>query len=635
MTINWDRFQSNFMDFLRHVTIVSKDEGRIRLEMYDAQRYFFDEVFDGLRNDQHYFVVGKARQLGITTACYLFDMFYAGAIDDVQAGIVFDTHDNKEVFRTLFRESIEALPPSHRLPIRGGHDNRNNMVFTNGNMIQYLIAGVKRGQGSIGRSRALNFCHMSELSYYGDPEAFAAFKNTFSNVFPYRCYIAESTGRGYGLLYDEWMDAVADTIEKRPIFVAWWRKRTYSYPKGSPLYDKYGWKGLSKEEAAMATEVSKLYTYLITDEQWAWYRHNSDPRAQAEGADTLAGERHEVFTQEHPTTPDQLFRGTGSPFISGQFIVPAEERASRALFKAYTYYIGDDITATRIEQTRHINRAQLKVWEEPRAGGTYVIGADSAYGISDTGDNFCAQVLRCYSDRLVQVAEFCDPSVQSYQFAWVMIHLCGWYENCRYAIELNGSGEAVWTEMKNMRRAMEDGSLVRSMPPTDSEEELQMRQSWRYMLGKVRQYYYHRPDSIGGGINYHWKTTLESKFTMMVQMSDRFILKQLDINSIRCLEEMRSLRKDGRMIEAEGQSKKDDRPMALALAVRCYMDGERSGLVARNASYEMETARDAAAGESADMGIRFMSGIMAREWQQKAETRKWQRRTRSDRRWQW
>jgi hypothetical protein len=632
-TIDWDVFEANFNDFLGHVTIVSKDEGRVRYDAYDAQRYVSDEIFKGLREDQHYFVVGKSRQLGISTLCQLFTMMYAGSVPGIQGAIVFDTHDNLGVFRTLFKESIKELPPSHRLPIRGDGDNRTGMQFLNGNMLQYLVAGVKRGQGSIGRSRALNFAHISEVSYYGDPEAYAAFKNTLSNVFPYRCYLVESTGRGYGLLYDEWEDA-KDDFTKRNVFVSWWRKRTYSYATGSALWKRYGWEQLSKEEQERTDLVLKRYGHRITLEQWAWYRHNSDPRARAEG--TLTGdERHEVFQQEHPTIEEELFRGTGTPFILNQFLAPAEERAARAVFKAYVYQLGDDITNTRIEPTRFANRCHLKVWEEPKQGATYVVAGDPAYGISDSADNFCAQVLRCYADRLVQVAEFCDPNVQPHQFAWIMLHLCGWYENCRYIIELNGSGDAVWQQMREVRKDLDNGVLMKPPPTAATSEDMEYYQSWRYMLGKVRQYYYHRPDSIAGSYAYQFRSTLDTKFTIMIQMADRFMLNTLDVNSLQCLREMRTLRKDGREIAAEGK-KKDDRPIALALAVRAYLDGERAMLVSKSATYEQETARDELVGEGGDVGVRYMNAIMQQEWQRKSVQRTWSRRqTRRGGRWNW
>ena len=638
MNINWDAFQEAFLDYVSHTTINSKDFGSMRMDMYDAQSYFYDELFDGLRHDQHHFVVGKGRQVGITTACYLLDTFYPGAIQGITGAIVFDSGDNLKIFRENFKMQIAALPPSHRLPIKGGGDNRTYIQFENGNMLQYLIAGTKKGQGSLGRSRGINYCHASEISYYGDPEAFENFKNTLSDVFEAACYIYESTGKGYGLLYDMWEDAQADRITKRPIFVTWWRKRSYSYGKGTPLFGKYGWTEFSPDEREANEQVRKLYGHKITLEQWAWYRHRSDPRARAESGMDDEDERAEIMTQEHPHFPEQMFRGTGSPFILSQYLGPAEAVAQKALFKAYTYQLGDDVTATKIDPTRFINRAHLKVWQEPHPNGVYVVAGDPAYGTSDDGDGFCAQVLRCYADRIVQVAEFCDRSVQPYQFAWIMLHLCGWYGNCRYILELNGSGEAVWTEMKNLKTRMEEGGLLpkRAISAQPTEAEIENENSWRNMLSQVRQYLYHRQDSLGGGgFNYHMMSTLTSKFTFMTQMADRFMLDQLVVHSVQCLKEMRTLRKDGRSIEAEVK-KKDDRPLALGLGVRCYLDSEWRGLVSRNATYEAETAKDELSGDGQDLSVKFMAGMMANHLASRARFSREQRRgARRGGRWNW
>lgn len=630
MKIDWDALQAAFLDYVSHVTINSKDYGEMRMDMYDAQQYFYEEVFDGLRKGQHHFVVGKGRQVGITTACYLLDTFYPGAIPGVTGAVVFDSADNLKIFRENFKMQLASLPPSHRLPVKGGRDNRTYIQFENNNMLQYLVAGTKKGQGSLGRSRGINYCHASEVSYYGDPEAFENFKNTLSDVFEAACYIYESTGKGYGILYDLWEDAIADDISKRAIFVTWWRKRTYSYAKGTALYRKYGWAELSADEAEASEVVARDYGVKIGREQWAWYRHRSDPRARAENGLDDEDERIEIMTQEHPHFPEQMFRGTGSPFIPAQYLGPAEARATKALFKAYSYYLGDDVTATRIEPTRFVNKAHLKVWAEPHPNGVYVVAGDPAYGTSDEGDGFCAQVLRCYADRLVQVAEFCDRSVQPYQFAWIMLHLCGWYGNCRYILELNASGEAVWTEMKGLKTRMEEGGLV---PKSDQDEP---ESSWRNMLGQIRQYLYHRQDSLGGGgFNYHMKTTLESKFTFMTQMSDRFMLEQLQVNSVQCLKEMRTLRKDGRSIEAEVK-KKDDRPLALGLAVRCYLDAEWRGLVSRDATFEKESSKDALAEDGGDASVKFMAGMMANHLAVKSRYAREQRRSaRRGQRWNW
>jgi hypothetical protein len=512
---DWDGLQSGFYDFLSHVTIVSKDEGRVQLEMYDAQRYFFDEIFDGLRRDIHWFVCGKGRQLGITTACLLFDVFYAGAVPDVQAGFVVDTDSNKQKFRKILKEMITSLPASHRLPIAKGGDNREGLTLANGNMLDYLTAGTKRGQGTLGRSRALNFVHATECRSYGDEEALESFKDSLSEIFPWRLYLWESTGYGYNLFYDLWEDAVADEISKQAIFVSWWRKRTYSYRRGTALFQRYGWKERSKDEREAEEIVLASYGHKISDEQWAWYRHRADPIARAEerNDDDLADDRQEIVTQEHPHFPEQMFRGTGSPWIPNEYIAPALHRAQSVIFRGYHYHLGDDVSAMTVVPTKVVKFAQLKVYEPPSPIGVYIIGADTAFGISDRGDANCAEVFRCFADRMVQVAEFNDRNIQPFQFAWVLLHLCGWYGNCRYVLELNGSGEAVWTELKTLKRMVEDGRLV---PPRFAPEDLMQpmpgppedtpNNDIRHTYQLVTQYLYRRADSLGGGgYNYHMR----------------------------------------------------------------------------------------------------------------------------------
>lgn len=337
-------------------------------------------------------------------------------------------------------------------------------------------------------------------------------------------------------------------------------------------------------------------------------------------------------------TPENMFRGTGSPFILPQYISPAENRAQKALFKAYSFHLGDDVTTTRIEPTRFVNRAQLKVWLEPHPNGVYVVAADPAGGASDEGNQFCIQVLRCYADRLVQVAEFCDANVQPFQFAWIILYLCGWYGDCRYIVEINSYGEAVMVEIRHLVRLLQDGLLrpARADVADPTEDEVQSERRWRHIFDQVRQFLYRRADSLSGGaFALQMKTNLDNKFTFMTQMADRFTLGELEVNSVPCLREMRTLRKDGRSIAAEAK-KQDDRPVALGLAVRAYIDQERSGLWARNATYEAETARDALAGDSEDMSVRFMSGMMANAVAQKARYRREQvRSARRGQRWNW
>ncbi len=292
------------------------------------------------------------------------------------------------------------------------------------------------------------------------------------------------------------------------------------------MFRRYGWAQLSTEEREAQQIVERDYGYRITPEQWSWYRHQADPRAVAD-ADPSVDTKRELMSQEHPHHPLMMFQGTGSPFIPGQYIGPQIAKAQKAMFKGYRFYLGDSMVATKIDPVKFASHAHLKVWQEPAPLGTYIVGIDSAYGASEFGDGFCVQVVRCYADKMVQVAEFCDRNIQPFQHAWIALYLCGWYGNCRYVLELGSSGEAVWTEMKNIKKMVEEGTLLppRANPENPTDEELAAELRMPTMFSQVRQYMYHRADSFGGGYNAQMKTTLESKFTYMTQFADRFILR--------------------------------------------------------------------------------------------------------------
>ena len=112
-----------------------------------------------------------------------------------------------------------------------------------------------------------------------------------------------------------------------------------------------------------------------------------------------------------------------------------------------------------IEAVNSPRLAELKIWEEPDPDGVYVIGADPAFGSSDEADRYVIQVLRCYADGVDQVAEFCVTQMATYQFAWVLAHICGAYANARYLLEITGPGEAVWNEFRNLKLLIEGGYM--------------------------------------------------------------------------------------------------------------------------------------------------------------------------------
>jgi hypothetical protein len=87
---------------------------------------------------------------------------------------------------------------------------------------------------------------------------------------------------------------------------------------------------------------------------------------------------------------------------------------------------------------------RLRIWEKPKEGASYVIGADPAKG---TGENFStAQVLRIDSVlpvKMAQVAVFHHNLTDVYSFADILTRLAKYYNQAYLMVENNGEGSAV------------------------------------------------------------------------------------------------------------------------------------------------------------------------------------------------
>jgi hypothetical protein len=594
-----DGLRDAFYDFASKVKIDSKETGgETPFEPYTAQQIYFDGVFDGLKDDVHWFVILKARQLGVTTGSLILDLFWISYFPGCQGAIVTDTPANAVKLRLLLTRMINSLPKAYSIPIVS--HNKDGLVLANGSSLDYISAGTRKN-GGLGRSRAFNFLHATECSSWGDQEGLESLRKSLAAKWPSRLYVFESTARGFNLFHDMWEEAKEDELVKRAIFIGWWAKEDYSFdPKRSPkereLFERYGRSPASPEEEVLIEYVKDKYDFEVTAEQLAWYRHEKDPNADPETQ--LDIEEGGIIEQEMPWHEEQAFMSTGTHYFPPAFINAALKESFNHRFKGYRYYTGEDFFATTIEQVKVEKLAQLKVWEEPDPEGVYVIGADPAYGSSDKADRFCAQICRVYADGIDQVAEFCTTMIRPYQFAWIISHLCGAYANARLLMELNGPGEAVFTEFRHIQ------TLITSHQYKDRVEEMGLKNIFR----NIRQYFYKRADSLGGGSAYHWKTTGNNKMVLYTQMRDNFVLGNLRVRSAECVREMSKIVQDGINIEGEGSSK-DDRPMALCLALRAWIDGERNALIAQDRTRENEAKKHKM--EHADLNRIFTTNLVA------------------------
>ena len=193
---------ARFEGFCSSLRITPKEStGQQPLKWLGSQRYFVNEIADGLAHDVHTFVVLKGRQMGISTICCALDLYWLFKFPGTQGAIVTDSDENRDLFRSYLTQYMDSIPLG--LGVKPGKvlHNRNQFVLDNESRLMYMVAGLKKS-GNLGRAKSVNFMHATECSSWGDEEGYLSLTNTLAQVNPNRLYVFESTARGYNAFYE-------------------------------------------------------------------------------------------------------------------------------------------------------------------------------------------------------------------------------------------------------------------------------------------------------------------------------------------------------------------------------------------------------------------------------------------------
>lgn len=566
--------RERFISFTKKLRIQTKDFGMVPMQMLGTQTYVLDELCAARERGVSTVYILKARQLGMTTFFIAMDLFWAFEHEGLLGSFVTHTDQAKANFRNMIKIFFAHLPKTHK--IGWDNENRDMIVLKNGSLFQYLVAGTKeKAKGGLGRSSANNFIHATEVAFWGSPDDLNELSATMSTHHPHRMKIEETTANGYNFWEERWREAKDDpTI--CCIFVGWWRHDHYAFkPENGeehPYFRIYMPKGheapLTRLERRRVNEVKKRYGVDVTHEQIAWYRW------KLESPDGAGGDQMKM-DEMFPWLEEDAFVATGAQFFISQHITEAMRASAKTPFMPYKYFLGDHWEQTRVEATRD-KRAELKVWEEADATGHYVIGCDPAYGSGPEADSTVINVSRCFADKLIQVAEFVSPLVSTYQCAWALCHLAGYYRNVMVNLEITGPGEAVFNEMNLLKR--ETARMVDRMPDGTIDYDL------RLVLTMMRHFLYSRVDSLTQTLAYQWRTSGSNKFGMLAALKDSFELRRIEVRSMFLLQEMKTVVINGGAVEAES-GKHDDRVMAQALAHEAWRKWVKPKLSAMGLTY--------------------------------------------------
>jgi hypothetical protein len=273
-----------------------------------------------------------------------------------------------------------------------------------------LIVDTATGKES-GRSKTIQFLHLSEVAFYPDPERTLTGILQSVPLEAETVIVMESTANGVGDEFNNrWNEAEGGTSGYEPIFLPWFALRDYrrTPPMGyEPTKD----------------ELAEARRYSLDKDQLYW-RH-----MKIQETDDW------LFKQEMPATPSEAFVTSGMPAYSQPDLLDYRAAAKRIPYReGFLNPQGEFVTQ---------KRGPLRLWEEPAAEGEYLIAADTSLGV-EGGDFSAVAVVNRKSQRVIaDMLYLVDPRVLAAHLA-----LLGTYFNkATLAVEVNNTGLTTQVEL--------------------------------------------------------------------------------------------------------------------------------------------------------------------------------------------
>lgn len=511
-------------------------------------------------------VVLKARQLGMSTLINGMGHWQVWRLKDVECNLF--VHEKPLAYSfidrlRIFHDELPDVPGliRHlRAAAKTARVPKDELYYAETNSKVTTIV-VEKNTESRGRSALHN--HLAEYAFY--PNAARLLGSMMPQLPPagssarLQCSVfIESTPNGKNDFYSLWQTAKDEESEWHADFFPWMvAEDEYS------ITPPHGWKQ-SDEQREWAANLGHIRKQIdgigtITPAQVYWYEQ------------TLATEcegNQDVMDREYPSDDETCFLLRSRSIFKADMrylnatVLEAERRAPAEFAKRQiVLQPGRNFMRGRMEYTPPPSpfgnkpmtlqqlmlkpkfvedpNGHLSLWEPPMPDHAYVCGIDAASGLMES-DNSVNCILDATTGR--QVGEYCGR-VGPEQLADDSCAI-GWFYNCAWLYpEINSIG------VVTMKR---------------------LKQIWQYPhLGREEKW-----DEVGLKINkFGHYTTHDQKVVMVAFMVDVVTKHYLAIASQNLLAEMstfvQTVSDDGSEKFAADSNNKDDRVMALGLALLC------------------------------------------------------------------
>lgn len=472
---------------------------------------------DFVENIDTYNIILKARQGGMSVCINSLALYYA--ITEPNCSCLMLSH-SEESTRAIFNKlkAIYNTIPSVFKP-KLLRNNRQELAFSNGSIITCKTMGKK----DVGRGNTLKLIHISEFAFVGE-QAERQLLSLEQSLRPDGHLIIETTANGLNYFHNLYTKSKNKENAYKSFF--------YNYIDTACMFkdehEKYWniFKSINNKEFSLDDLDDEEKELIKIDGMnlkiLCWRRL----KIQNNGLDQ--------FNQEFPLTDNLAFITTGASIFSNKCI---DERYKYLLTLKEKY-----IHKNKIQLSQGLSKYYSKslfIYEPPKSGERYYIGVDSSEGLKQ---DYSACIVLDKDGK--EVCMFKNNSIKPYQFAEFVNNLGRFYNNAYLIVEKASGGHSVIERL---------------------------RYDYKYLnMSKFKTY-----DQLGKTIvQVGFDTNAKTKGIIINDFVELFETKQILINSIEVLEEMKVFVADDRGSMNSMRGYHDDLVMAFALAISGLKSGK-------------------------------------------------------------
>ena len=465
----------------------------------DEQKRFVKMFLEEYKKDKSIkILILKSRQQGFTTLITAIQLSLLISQEGFIGTTVAHLEDaTKNIFNNRAKTMYDEIPGSLKyIPKRS---NAKEIVLQNtGSYWTCYTAGSKDSA----RSSTFNFIHASERAFWKNPLENEA--SLTSALAPKSIQIYETTANGFNDFKDKWDDAVAGNTDFIPYFSYWYKQKEYREEFESVLHKdefishvKQGKRFKNVDEKFMQFINELLINQNLEYEQIYWYFKK---RQELKG----------LIYQEYPSTPEQAFLISGTPYFDIQLLyIQLEE-------------------LRKVEILENI-RDEIYIFEKPKKNHEYVMGSDVAEGL-DEGDDSTFVIIDRESKKTVATGKY---KVKPDEHAEILYKYAVMYNNAFLGVERNNHGHSTLNTLENTLEYNNLFSMIRYNTKTKKET-----------------------DQVG------WQTTEQSKFLMLDELDTAHRNEEIIILDERITKEMMGIQKENGKVVVNGK----DLTVAIAIA---------------------------------------------------------------------